>query len=124
MSSSVGCRVLVVEDEASAREGLVTLLEHHGFEVAEADEGGAALQRLEAGFEPDVILTDLMMPNMSGWQLHDAIKRRLRWRDIPVLVLCGMSESQRGELQVEGAFEKPVQVAPLLARIREVCGLL
>ncbi|MGQ0507379.1 MAG: response regulator [Myxococcaceae bacterium] len=120
----VGCRALVVEDEAPSREGLAALLEDHGFEVAVAEEGAVAIAKLEAGFEPDIILTDLMMPNMSGWQLHDALKARSRWEDIPILVLCGMTEAQRGHLQIEGSFEKPIQSAPLLQRIREVCGLV
>ena len=120
---SLGCRVLVVEDESSSREGLAMLLENQGFEVAVAEEGSVAIRALESGFEPDVILTDLMMPNMSGWQLHDVLKNRSRWADIPILVLCGMSEAQRGDLQIEGSFEKPIQVSELIERIRQVCGL-
>ena len=103
-----GCRVLLVEDEADSREGLAELLESKGFEVSCAEDGAVALRQLEGGFDPDIILTDLMMPEMSGWQLHDALKQRLRWDAIPLVVLCGMSEAQRGRMQVDAAFEKPI----------------
>jgi CheY-like chemotaxis protein len=117
-----GCRLLIVDDEVDSRDTLAEILESKGYTVARAENGAAALSFLEAGFDPDIILTDLMMPIMSGWELHEALKRRLAWSSIPVVVICGMSKEQRGQLHVEDAFEKPTDVPVLLKRITELCG--
>ena len=61
-------RVLVVDDEANARSALAELLEDEGYETAQAEDGLAALEAMEA-FEPDVVLTDLKMPRMDGLEL-------------------------------------------------------
>lgn len=117
-----GCRLLIVDDETDSRDVLAEILESKGYAVARAENGAVALSLLEAGFDPDLILTDLMMPVMSGWELHAALKRRLAWRSIPVVVICGMSSEQRGQLHVEDSFEKPTDVPVLLKRIADLCA--
>jgi two-component system cell cycle response regulator len=69
-----------------------------------------------------LILTDLLMPVMSGWDLCEALKSKPSWRSIPIVVLCGMPADQRGHLQVDDAFEKPTDTRKLISRIRELCG--
>jgi CheY-like chemotaxis protein len=118
-----GCRVLVVDDDADSREAIAQLLELHGYTAARADNGRAAIAQLEAGFDPDLVLTDLLMPGMSGWDLYAAMKERLAWASIPIVVLAGMTPEQRGQLTVEDAFEKPMDLPVLLKRIAELCGL-
>jgi len=114
---------LVVDDDADSRDSLADLLETKGYTVARAQHGGMALDELQSGFDPDLILTDLMMPVMSGWELYDALKARQAWRSIPIIVLCGMSSEQRGQLQVEDSFEKPTDFPVLLQRIATLCGI-
>jgi CheY-like chemotaxis protein len=118
-----GCRVLVVDDDEDSREAIAQLLEQQGYTAARADNGKAALDHLLAGFDPDLVLTDLLMPVMSGWELHAAMKARLAWASIPIVILAGMSPEQRGQLSVEDAFEKPMDLSVLLERIAELCGL-
>lgn len=118
-----GCRLLIVDDESDSREALGDILESKGYAVALADNGASAMAHLEAGFDPDLILTDLMMPIMSGWELYEQLKHRLAWRSIPIVVICGMSKEQRGQLTVEDAFEKPTDVPVLLKRIDDLCGI-
>ena len=118
-----GVRVLVVDDDADSREAISLLLEQHGYTAARADNGKAALEHLKAGFDPDLVLTDLLMPVMSGWELYAAMKGRLAWASIPIVVLAGMNPEQRGQLSVEDAFEKPTTLPVLLKRIAELCGL-
>lgn len=118
-----GCRVLVVDDDADSREAIALLLEQNGYTAARAENGKAALEHLQAGFDPDLVLTDLLMPVMSGWELYTAMKGRLAWASIPIVVLAGMTPEQRGQLSVEGAFEKPMDLPVLLKRIAELCGL-
>lgn len=121
--STNGCKVLVVDDDDDSRKALSALLEHDGYVAAEAANGAEALRLLEKGLDPDLVLTDLMMPVMSGWDLCETLKQVPGWRRIPVIVLCGMTAEQRGKLQVDDAFEKPTDFTTLLNRISELCGL-
>ena len=121
--SKNGCKVMVVDDDTDNREQLSELLDAQGYFAASAENGAAAIELLEGGLDPDLILTDLMMPVMSGWDLCEALKKTPRWRSIPVVVLCGMAVEQRGKLQVDDAFEKPVNVSKLLQRVAELCGI-
>jgi CheY-like chemotaxis protein len=118
-----GCKVLVVDDDEDSRGVLAALLEHHGYFAAEAANGAEAVRLLETGLDPDLILTDLIMPVMSGWDLCERIKQIPGWRTIPLIVLCGMTAEQRGKLQVDDAFEKPTDNTILVNRIAELCGL-
>ncbi len=120
--SKNGCKVLVVDDDTDNRELLRELLENEGYFSLTVANGSEAIAQLEAGLDPDLILTDLVMPVMSGWDLCESLKRTPAWRSIPVIVLCGMPAEQRGKLQVDDAFEKPIDVTPLLKRIAELCG--
>lgn len=118
-----GCSILVVDDDDDNREMLVALLADEGYVACSANHGGHAISLLEGGLDPDLILTDLQMPVMSGWQFCETLKAKPAWRSIPVVVLCGMSAEQRGQLKVESAFEKPTDVPTLLHRIAALCGL-
>jgi signal transduction histidine kinase/DNA-binding response OmpR family regulator len=82
-------RVLVVEDEAFQRERVRTWLEGKEWSVEEAANGREALACLERS-KPDVILLDLMMPEMDGFQLVAALHQDARWRDIPVIVITSL----------------------------------
>ncbi len=117
-----GCRVMVVDDDDDNRELLLSLLEAEGFVASSAANGAEAIGLLEKGLDPDLILTDLLMPMMSGWDLCKALKTKASWRSIPIIVLCGMPADQRGDLQVDDAFEKPTDSRQLITRIRELCG--
>lgn len=117
-----GCRVMVVDDDQDNRELVLALLEQEGFAASSASNGAEAIGLLENGLDPDLILTDLLMPVMSGWDLCEALKNKASWRSIPIIVLCGMPADQRGELQVDDAFEKPTDSHKLISRIRELCG--
>jgi CheY-like chemotaxis protein len=121
--SKNGCKVLVVDDDVDNRESLLALLEAKGYLGSVAENGAQAISLLETGLDPDLILTDLMMPVMSGWEFCETLKKTPAWRSIPVVVLCGMAAEQRGKLQVDDAFEKPTNVALLLDRIAELCGI-
>jgi CheY-like chemotaxis protein len=118
-----GCKVLVVDDDEDSRQALLLLLEKQGYVAAEAANGAEAIGLLKKGLDPDLILTDLVMPVMSGWDLCEELKRMPGWRAIPLIVLCGMTAEQRGELQVDDAFEKPTDFRKLESRIAELCGL-
>ncbi len=89
MSSSKNARILVVDDEPSARSGLEKLLVQEGYSVECAEDGVSALQRFTET-PPDVVVTDLKMPNMDGIEL--LAKVRERDADVPVLVCTAFGD--------------------------------
>src|SRR5207249_2734199 len=83
--------VLVIEDQHYARQALVTTLVIHGCQVSEAANGREALHLLTEGSAPDVILLDLVMPIMDGWEFLKTRQKDPRLGAIPVIVVSGVS---------------------------------
>lgn len=106
-------KVLIVEDDASVREGLIDFLTLKGFDPRGSIHGQDALSQLEAGFEPDLILMDLMMPVMDGWQLRQALKKSAQWSKIPILVASAAGEETPASLRVDGILPKPLNLEHL-----------
>src|SRR5262249_61079834 len=79
-------RILLVDDDKARRERLRGWLEGEQWVVQETANGREALTRLQAD-KPDVILLDLMMPEMDGFAVVAALQKEPRWRDIPVIVI-------------------------------------
>jgi CheY-like chemotaxis protein len=82
-------RVLLVEDDAFRREPMRAWLESQQWIVHEAANGREALDRLQHG-KPDLILLDLMMPEMDGFQVVATLQKEPEWRDIPVVVITAL----------------------------------
>ncbi len=120
-------RILLVDDDADAREGVRRMLEGEGWIVDCADSGEAALEAL-AQTPASLILLDLLMPGMDGFQLISALSRTEAWREIPVIVLTalGLDEEDLERLrspQVQAIFRKGTCVREdLTSAIREIVG--
>ena len=116
-------RVLVVEDSATQREMLRHTLAMHGFAVEVAVDGSDAWQRL-AHLAPAVVLTDIVMPGMDGYQLCRAMKQDERFASIPVVLLTSLSEPKDVvaalECGADGFVAKPFAEDALLSRIRSI----
>ncbi len=108
--------ILVVEDDADTREAMQSLLELHGYTVITAADGSEALQRLRSGLKPSLILLDLMMPGMDGFEFVNAKRQDPRLSPIPVIIYSGHHDAQSNaaRLGAEGYFQKPVAVQSLL----------
>jgi len=85
--------ILVVDDNPDVRLALTTLLEDEGYEVAEADDGDVGLEAARER-KPDLILLDLMMPRMNGFETLRELKRDEGLSDIPVVVLTARRGSE------------------------------
>ena len=116
----MSARILVVEDDASLRDLLRLHLSAAGYEVQVAEDGIAAGYKVLKS-PPDLIITDVNMPNMDGFQFVAALKADKSLPPIPVIFLTSMEEGdQRGrELGAVGYLTKPVRADRLLALVAQ-----
>jgi CheY-like chemotaxis protein len=112
--------ILIVEDDADVREDLADLLRHKGYEVTTAANGRDAHDGIQglAG-RPDLILLDLMMPVMDGWQFRALQLQDPALATIPVVILSGAGDVRReaAALGAAGYVKKPFKLNVLLSAI-------
>lgn len=113
--------VLIVDDEEAIRETLRMTLELEGYEVHTAEHGRAALEALEGTPRPGVILVDLMMPIMNGWDFIAAVMQDCRFSTIPILVLTAFPD-RAGALPAQSVLSKPISLDVLLSVVHDYCG--
>ncbi len=111
--------VLVVDDDPDVRDATSGLLEDEGFRVVCVESGGAALQYLRAGGRPFMILLDMMMSGMSGWQFRCEQKEDPSLRGIPVVMMTGSRERRADLIPNDQVLEKPVAVDMLLKFVHQ-----
>jgi len=105
---TAGRQVLLVDDDDLARRGMRQALEKDGWEVGEAENGRVALARL-AEVRPDIIMLDLMMPEMDGFEFLVEMRARAEWRDIPVLVVTAKDLTAAERTRLNGDVERVLQ---------------
>lgn len=120
----LGGSVLIVEDDDAIRETLADILQYEGYAVSTACDGRDALLRLHCGAAPALILLDLMMPRMNGWEFRAEQLSRQELAGIPVVVLSGAYDAHRQAtmLTANGFLSKPIEVVRLLEIVRQHCG--
>jgi two-component system chemotaxis response regulator CheY len=107
---AAGARILVVEDDLDFGEAVC-------YRASHAPDGIAALQMLRAGELPDLILLDLMMPRMDGWEFREALLRNRKLKDIPVIVFSAVTEIAK-PIKADRFLRKPVAPETLVAAIQ------
>jgi len=116
------CDVMVVEDDPDLREALAELLRDEGFVVETAENGARALAQLESNTEelPKVVVSDLMMPEMNGWELVERLRSDARLRRVRIVVMTAASEPR----VPEGIplVRKPIDVDDMARRITSLCA--
>jgi GAF domain-containing protein/CheY-like chemotaxis protein len=105
--SSAGCALLVDDDEL-VRRGVRAALEPLGWRISEAENGQAAVESLTMA-RPDVIILDLMMPKMDGFELLDELRSRPGWQDIPVVVITAKDLMDEERDRLNGGVERIIQ---------------
>lgn len=113
--------LLIVEDHEILREGLQLLLETEGYRVAAAMHGQDALRQMES-ITPDLILSDISMPEMDGYAFYEAVRARPEWVAIPFIFLTARGDRDdvfaSRKLGVEDYLVKPIQRHELITTIR------
>ena len=117
--------LLVVDDDHDVREVVTQVLEDEGWAVHGASDGTFAVEHLDRHAAPGLILLDLMMPRMNGWEVLEAISARPALHDVPIVVLtAAVDRKTRSELAERGleVLTKPVQLKDLIAVVARKCA--
>lgn len=121
-NNSQAIKILIVDDEAVNRQVLVNHLSLHNYEIIQATNGEEALAVIENGLKPDLILLDVMMPRMTGYEVTQRLRQRFLPTEVPILLLtaktqltdlvCGL------EVGANDYLTKPISKDELLARLK------
>ncbi len=109
--------VLVVEDDEDVRDAVATILADEGYVVVTAAHGREALDVLANGARPCLVLLDLMMPVMDGWQVLEEMQQHASLATIPVIVLSASREAGPPAPNVRRYLKKPVGLDVLLREV-------
>lgn len=120
-------KILVVDDEEHVVAAIVTNLQLEGYEVIPAYNGTEALELVREE-KPDLVVLDVMMPEMNGWEVLQSLKTDPATEDLPVIMLTALSQDrdiERGwELEANAYLTKPFDPAKLIRIVREQFELL
>jgi CheY-like chemotaxis protein len=118
-------KILVVDDEEDQLFTVKKTLEYanKNFDIITLNSGNNCLQYLMNHDIPDLILLDIMMPEMTGWELYDKIREKDQWRDIPIVFLTARTDEtaeKAGKFFGEDYIEKPFDADDLIKRIDKI----
>ncbi|MCB9555103.1 MAG: response regulator [Deltaproteobacteria bacterium] len=121
-----GKRILLVEDNLHNRRIFAGVLTHYGFEVEEATDGAAAIEAAQR-FQPDLILMDLSLPVLDGWEATRRIKAIDGLSDRPIIALTAHAMSGDRERALEAGCDdymsKPIAPRQVVAEVCRILGL-
>ena len=112
--------VLIVEDEEELREIMREALEMYGYSVVTASEGQAALDAIAQAERVCLVILDLLMPGMNGWDFFAQMRERPELAHVPVVIHSSLPE--RAPAGVNGVLRKPVELEGLLSVVRTYCA--
>jgi CheY-like chemotaxis protein len=110
--------VLVVDDDVAIRDAVSDILEEEGYKVLRAENGRRCMEFLENG-KPNLVLLDLMMPVMSGWEVLEELLHRDDLADVPVVVVSAMLAPG-----ARMCLPKPLDLGHLLQVVEHYCGMV
>ena len=113
--------ILVVEDNIDIQESLKATLEIEGYKVFTADNGREALDQLAKIPTPCLILLDLMMPVMNGWEFAEEIGKDIMLSSIPIVVVTAIGDANKSP-KTDGYIPKPINYEALISTVKKYCG--
>jgi DNA-binding response OmpR family regulator len=115
--------VLIVEDDADLRNSLAELLALRGFKVVTVEDGREALDTLASGLSPCLIILDLMLPIVNGWEFRSQQLADPRFSGIPTIILSGVNdlEAESQRLQAIAFVPKPLDIDFLFKTVEQYC---
>jgi two-component system, chemotaxis family, chemotaxis protein CheY len=120
-SAVAHCPVLIVEDDVELRAMMAQLLTLEGFVATAVANGREALEYLRKGDRPDIILLDLMMPVMDGWEFRRKQQSDPTLATVPVVVLSALDHRRAAEVDAVAFLKKPLDFDRLLELVRRYC---
>ena len=119
--NSAECPVLIVEDDEDLRDMMAQMLSIEGYPTATAANGREALDYLHHTAKPNVILLDLMMPVMDGWEFRRLQKADPELAPVPVIVLSALDPGRAATVDADAFLKKPLDFDRLLELVRSHC---
>ena len=113
--------ILVVEDNDDVREMMAVTLELEGHDVSTAVNGRDALQKLRNGDKPCLILLDLMMPVMNGWEFRRALENEPSLKEVPVVIVSAATNELIQQTAAAAYLPKPLNMEELLDVVGDFC---
>ena len=113
--------ILLIEDDVDIRAIIKDALEWEGYHVYTASNGKEGMEILTEMPAPSLILLDLMMPVMNGWEFAEALETDRAYADIPIVTLSAFSDPEK-RIRVKGSIKKPVDFDVLFALVKKHCG--
>jgi len=113
---------MIVDDEEDIRISVGQIFEISGYEVTKAEDGNDCINKLEQE-TPDIVILDIMMPGMSGWDVAARIKENPKWNNIPIVFLTAKGDEMSigmGGLASEEYIVKPFDIIKLKERVEEI----
>jgi len=115
--------VFIIEDDVDTRDMLARFLELEGYHVEAASNGRQALDRLSNGTPASVIVLDLMMPVMDGWEFRRHQIEDARLKDIPTIVVSAAGRDRLAKISANAYLTKPVDMDKLLEHVSQYCSV-
>ena len=119
LTSSETAKLLIVEDDVGARVALGDIFDYEGYPVALCSNGKEALDYLRSRPLPALIILDLQMPVMNGWQFCDERRKDAAFASVPIVVITAFQSP--GNLDVDAVMHKPIDIEQLLSTVRHYC---
>jgi two-component system alkaline phosphatase synthesis response regulator PhoP len=117
-------KIMVVDDEPDILLTVGQMLEMSGYEVVRAKDGNECIDKLnESETDPDLIILDIMMPNVSGWDVAAKLKENPKWKEIPIVFLTAKGDTMSvgmGGLAAVDYIVKPFDIKDLVTRVKKI----
>ena len=115
-------KIMIVDDEKDIRISVGQIFEISGYEVTKAEDGNDCINKLERE-TPDIVILDIMMPGMNGWDVAARIKENPKWNDIPIVFLTAKGDEMSigmGGLASEEYIVKPFNIVELKEKVERI----